>query len=309
MDITEQTNVSWIIKHRPKSVVDVVGAEARHIKKYIDQNNLPHFLFESRTPGTGKTTLAKAIIHDTGADYLEINSSMDRSIENIRTKVQFFVSTMSSNPGVKKIVFMDEFDGMLKPVQDALRNMMETYAHNVVFILTCNYIEKVIDPIKNRCEVIKFGSPNKQEVYAYLEKICKTEQVRYVEEGLNKLIDIYYPSIRNMVGELQRFKTLDVEVTERTVRREDEKFDELWNKLKAGKVLDVRKTIVEEGYEPDLLIKYFFDKTFFDKELSSKQVVALSRAMAEIEYRMAVGADKKIQILSGVFEIYMALVK
>ena len=133
MDISEQTNVSWIIKHRPISVVDVVGDEAKHIQKCIDQDNLPHLLFESRTPGTGKTTLAKAIINDMNADYIELNSSMDRGIDAIREKIVQFVQTMSSNPGVKKIVFMDEFDGMTKIAQDSMRNLMETYASNCVF--------------------------------------------------------------------------------------------------------------------------------------------------------------------------------
>jgi replication factor C small subunit len=309
MDIKHQKNVAWIVKYRPKNVKDVVGEEAKLVQRFIDNESVPHFLFESRTPGTGKSSLSKAIINDMGSDYLEINSSMDRGIDVIREKIVHFVQTMSSKPGIKKIVFMDEFDGITKPAQESMRNLMETYMHNVIFILTCNHIEKVIDPIKNRCEVVRFGNPKKEDVHAYLEGICKAEDVKYTEKGLNKLIDIYYPSIRNMVGELQRFKTLDVEVNEQFVKKDEERFDAIWEDLKKGKVLVIRDKIMAEGIEPDVLLKHFFQKTIVDKDLTNKQVINVSKVLAEINYRMAVGSDKTIQMLCGLFEIYIGLKK
>ena len=309
MILEDNKKVSWIIKHRPSCVADVVGEEAKQVKKFIDnKDNTPHFLFYSRVPGTGKTTLAKAIINDLDTDYLEINSSMDRSIDNIRTNVKQFVSTMGTRPDVKKVVFFDEFDGMLKPVQNALRNLMESYAHNVIFILTCNYIEKIIEPIKNRCEVITFGTAKKEDIKKYLLKIINEEDVKYTEEGLNKLIDMKYPSIRNMVGELQKFKILDVELNEKYLKKDDEIFDLLWKKLKTNKVLEVRKEVYENNHPPELLLKYFWRQTHTDKELNNKQIIKLVTALAEIDYRMSVGASKEMQTDFMLFKIYGALV-
>ena len=307
MNLEQQRNVAWIIKHRPKSVSEVVGKEARQIEKFLDSGNLPHLLLISRVPGTGKTTIAKALINDTGAHYLEINSSDERGIDTIRDKIKHFVSTMSSKPGVKKIVFLDEMDSMTKIAQEALRNMIETFAHNAVFILTANYFEKIIDPIKNRCEVIQFGNSSKEDIYKYLENICQEESVTFDSEGLNKLIDIKYPSIRAMVGELQRFKTLNIEITTQSVKKDDEKFMSLWIRLKNKKVLDVRKEVLEQGYNEDELLKFFFRQTYEDSSLSNVQVVKLSKILAEINYRFAVGADKKIILVAGLFDIFGAL--
>ncbi len=310
MRLDDNKNVSWIIKHRPNAVSDVVGEEAKQIAKFIaNKENTPHFLFASRTPGTGKTTLAKAIINDLGTDYLEINSSMDRSIDNIRTTVKFFVSTKNStDTNAKKIVFLDEFDGMLKPVQDALRNLMETYAHNVIFILTCNYIEKIIEPIKNRCEVIIFGNPKKEDIKEYLMKIIIAEEVKFDEAGLDKLINMKYPSIRDMVGELQKFKTLDVELTEKFLKKEDELYDILWENIKQNKVLETRKAIYENNHRPDLVLKHFWNKTHTDNELSNKHKLKMVTVLAEADYRMSVGSDKKIQIDNMLFKIYAVMV-
>jgi len=307
MNRSDQLNVAWIIKHRPTCVKDVVGSEAKLVQKFIDSGTIPHFLFYSRTPGTGKTSLSKAMIKDLDADYIELNSSMDRGIEIVREKIKQFISTMSSKPGVKKIVFMDEFDGNTKIAQQALKSMMEDFGKNAMFILTCNNIEKIIEPIQNRCEVITFGTADKGSIYEYCENICVLENVKFTEEGLKKLIDIHYPSIRNVVGDLQKFKAIDVEVTEAFVKKSDEKFELLWTNLKNKKVLDVRREILEQGYDEDLLLRFFFLQTYEDKTLSNIQIVKLSKVLADINYKFSVGADKRIQIGAGVFDIFQAV--
>jgi len=309
MDREEQENISWIIKYRPKSVKDVVGKQARYVEKYIQNNNLRHLLFVSKTPGTGKSSLSKAIINDLNADYLELNSSMDRGIDSIRDKIVQFVSTMGTNQKTKKIVFLDEFDGVTKIAQDAMRNLMETYEHNVIFILTCNHLEKVIEPIQNRCEIMQFVNPDKKDIFNYLKNICDIEKVQYTDDGLNKLIDIFYPSIRRMVGELQKFFTRSEDVNVQNVQKDDEKFNKIWELFKSGKVLEVRNIILQEGLDPDLLIKFFFRQTYLDKSLTKKQQVALPIKVADVEFKMSVGSDKTIQLLSGIFEMYMVMIK
>ncbi len=149
----------------------MVGDFKEKIIKYLeDPASIPHFLLYSKSPGTGKTTLAKAIINELELkrDSLVLNSSDDRKIDTIREKVKEFSMTKGTKPGIRRVVFLDEFDGMLKASQDALRNIMETYASNVFFILTCNNINKVIEPLQSRCLKVAFTYPDKKEVKTFL---------------------------------------------------------------------------------------------------------------------------------------------
>ena len=161
----------WTEKYRPKRVSEMVGDFKEKIIKYLeDPASIPHFLLYSKSPGTGKTTLAKAIINELELkrDSLVLNSSDDRKIDTIREKVKEFSMTKGTKPGIRRVVFLDEFDGMLKASQDALRNIMETYASNVFFILTCNNINKVIEPLQSRCLKVAFTYPDKKEVKTFL---------------------------------------------------------------------------------------------------------------------------------------------
>ena len=181
----------WTEKHRPEKIAEVVGDFRDKVEKYLDKpDSIPHFLLYSKAPGTGKTSLAKAIIKQLDCDALYLNSSDDRKIDTIREKVKEFAMTMSSKVGKRRIVFMDEFDGMLKASQEALKNIMETYQKNVIFILTANNIHKVIEPIQSRCQKICLASPNKNEIAQYLEYICKEEGMTCTPDGLKHLVDI-----------------------------------------------------------------------------------------------------------------------
>jgi len=308
VNIEQQQNLAWIIKHRPTTLSKVVGDEARLVQSFLDSGNLPHFLFYSRHPGTGKTTIAKALIKDLQTDYLEINGSDERGIDTIRDKIKYFVSTKNSVEGVKKIVFMDEMDSMTRIAQEALRNMMERFASNAIFILTANYFEKIIEPVKNRCEVIAFGQPPKDEIAVYIKGICTVENLEFDDEGVSELIDTYYPSIRKMVSVLQQLNTKGVIVTKDNIVGDSAQFRLLWLKLKDKHVLEVRKEILEFNYNPDDLLKFFFTQTYTDKTLSTTQIVKLSKVLRKVNYNFAVGADKRIEIVTSLFEIFGALV-
>ena len=150
----------WTEKYRPKQISEMVGDFKDKIRKYMESPaTMQHLLLHSIVPGTGKTTLAKAIIEELGADKLVLNSSDDRKIEAVREKVNGFVRTKSSVPGMRRIVFMDEADGLTGAAQDALRNLMETYSENALFILTCNTLTKISDAIQSRCVNIQFAIP------------------------------------------------------------------------------------------------------------------------------------------------------
>lgn len=305
--MTRLQNAAWIIKHRPTSVKDVVGEDAKEVAQYLDRpKEMPNFLFASRTPGTGKTTLAKALANDLGADLLELNSSMDRSINLVRSTIKEFVTTMSSKDGVKKIVFLDEADGLLMPVQQALRNLMETYASNAMFILTCNYIEKIIEPLQNRCVVLPFGQPAREEVGLYLKRVCDLEGLKYSEEGIGKLVSIHYPSIRNMVNELQRIHTKNQSVDETFVQTKNDIAEHIWNLIADKKLFQAKHYLIQNGVEPKLFIEYCFELVFTDG-LKTVQKLKLIKVLSDLDYRISVGGNKQLQTCAAFIDIYKVI--
>ena len=291
-------NSVWTEKHRPSDVNEMVGDFKEKILKYLEkQESIPHFLFHSKTPGTGKTTLAKAIINELDCDSLILNSSDDRKIEVIRDKVKEFAMTKSSRLGKRRCVFLDEFDGMLKASQDALRNLMETYASNVFFILTCNNINKVIEPLQSRCIVIPFAYPDKNEVKNYLKNICEKEQLQYSDEGLDILIDLNYPNIRNCVLILQDLYTEGRPVTKDYVKPVNQLFDDMWRMVKEKKWLDIKKIIMETIVDPRELNTFFWEKFLDEENIKGIQICCRN------EKDIAWGSDAKIIMVTSLPEM------
>jgi len=293
-------NSIWTEKYRPKKVSDMVGDFKDKIMKYLENPEaIPHFLLYSKTPGTGKTTLAKAIINELGCDRLILNSSDDRKIDTVRDKVKEFSITQSSKIGLKKCVFLDEFDGMLKASQDALRNIMESYAKNVFFILTCNNINKVIDPLKSRCVKIPFAYPNKGEIKFYLEKICKAEGMQYTDEALVMLVDMNYPSIRNCVVSLQDLYTQGLGVTVDTVQPVNKLFEDLWNKYQEKDWKEIKKVVMATTVDPRELNTFFWERAVESDNVN----IRLMQILARNEKDIAWGADSKVIFVTSLIEM------
>lgn len=291
-------NSIWTEKYRPRKVSEMVGDFKLKILKYLkNPEAIPHFLFYSKTPGTGKTTLAKAIINELGCDALILNSSDDRKIEVVREKVKEFAITQSSKKGLRRAVFLDEFDGMLRASQDALRNVMESYAKNVFFILTCNNINKVIEPLKSRCKTVPFAYPDRSEIKTYLKYICEQENLECSEEGLNVLIDQNYPSIRNCIITLQDIYTEGLSVIPNNVKPVNEMFEQMWQLLKEKKWFDIKKEVLQSTLDPRELNTFFWMKFLESENIRGIQIACRN------EKDIAWGADAKIVFVTSLIEM------
>ncbi len=291
-------NFVFTEKYRPKKVSEVVGVFKDKILKYLDKpESMPHFLFYSRTPGTGKTSLSKAIINELGCDALILNSSDDRKIETVREKVKEFAMTQSSKQGLRRAVLLDEFDGMLKASQEALRNVMETYSSNVFFMLTANNINRVIEPLKSRCVVIPFAYPDKVEIYDYLYGICQKEEMKHTQEGLMELVELNYPSIRNCVLSLQDLKTDGKDVTVENVKPANEIFEEMWKLLQEKKWKDIKAVVMQSAIDPRELNTYFWQKGL------DCDHIKLIQTTCRNERDIASGSDPKIIVVTSLIEL------
>ncbi len=202
MEILNREHTLLVEKYRSKTLDEYVGNEhiKATIKKYLEQNDIQNFLFYGGA-GCGKTTLAKLIVNNLDCDYLYINSSDERGIDTIRDKVSGFASTASFKP--LKVVILDEADFITIQGQAALRNVIETYSRTTRFILTCNYIERIIDPIQSRCQVLKIEPPSKKDIAKHLAKILDTENTIYTVDDIKTVVNHYYPDLRKMLNTLQ----------------------------------------------------------------------------------------------------------
>ena len=200
--VTTKEHTLLVEKYRSKDLDEYVGNE--HIKKtitqYLGQNDIQNLIFYGPA-GTGKTTLAKLIVNNLNCDYLYINASDERGIETIRDKVSGFASTASFKP--IKVVILDEADFLTIQAQASLRNVIETFSRTTRFIMTCNYVERIIDPLQSRCQVLKVIPPSKKEVAVHLASVMATEGTTYEMEDLKTIVNQYYPDLRKCLNTIQ----------------------------------------------------------------------------------------------------------
>jgi replication factor C small subunit len=189
-------------KYRPTKLEGYVGNEniKKSIASYIGQNDIQNLIFYGPA-GTGKTTLAKIIVNNLDCEHLYINASDERGIETIRDKVSGFSSSASFKP--LKVVILDEADFLTIQAQASLRNVIETFSRTTRFILTCNYIERIIDPLQSRCQTLKIIPPTKVDVAKHVAWVMDQENTSFEREDLKTIVNQYYPDLRKCLNTIQ----------------------------------------------------------------------------------------------------------
>ena len=193
----------WVERYRPVDLENYIGNE--HLKtkvsKYISTGDIPHLLLHGKA-GTGKTTLAKLLVSNVDCDQMYVNASDENNVETVRNKIKMFASSV----GFKdlKVIILDECDFLTPNAQAALRNLMETFSKHCRFILTCNYVERIIDPIQSRCQSFQIIPPSKKEVAIHTSKILNTEGISFENEQIVTMVNSSYPDIRRIINAVQR---------------------------------------------------------------------------------------------------------
>jgi replication factor C small subunit len=300
-----QENTLWVEKFRPGTLDGYVGNEhiIDKVKLYLKSGDVPHLLFYGGA-GTGKTTLAKIIANNVDADLMYINASDENNIDTVRTKIKSYASTV----GFKrwKIVILDEADYMTPNGQAALRNLMETFSKTTRFILTCNYVEKIIDPIQSRCQVFGITPPNKKEVAKRIVSILNELEVSYDNKDLVTIINAGYPDIRRVLNGCQRQVIdgeLKIDATSVMQANYMTKLVEMLNSDRDKKTAfkDIRQLIADSKVRDfSALHKYLFDEL---DNYAKGHIASIILILAESQYQDSFAVDKELHIMSTIVKI------
>ena len=291
----------WIEKYRSQTLEQYIGNDAikARIADCIANNDIPHFIFAG-SAGTGKTTLAKLIVKNIHCDYLYLNASDENGIDMIRDKVKGFASTASFHP--IKVVILDEADFLTQPAQAALRNLIEEYSAYTRFILTCNYIERLIEPLQSRCEIHILKPPTKGAVAKHIcTNILDVEGVTYDVQDVVKVINEFYPDIRSVIKVLQSnvreskltITTLDDNWTKQLVLILTKREKNAWYQVRQL-VADAQVDDFQTAY------RYMFDHM---PEFSYGNDAQLSVILDDFIWRAGVVPDKEINFAACIAKV------
>lgn len=290
----------WVEKYRPDTLQGYVGNQSivDKVILFLENCDVPHLLLYG-TAGTGKTTLAKIIANNLDCDLLYINASDENSVDTVRDKIKNFSSTIGFRKW--KLVILDEADYMTPNGQAALRNLMETFSKTTRFILTCNYVEKIIDPIQSRCQVFAITPPTKKDVAVRISEVLKTENVNFEMTDLVAIINSSYPDIRRILntcqrqsinGELKLDKQSLIEANYMT------KLLELLasNEDKKAKFQNIRQLLADSQVKDfSSLYRFLYDNldSFATGHLAGSILI-----IAEAQYKDSLVVDKEINVMS-----------
>jgi replication factor C small subunit len=284
-------------KYRPTKLESFVGNEniKKSIAQYLSQNDIQNFIFYG-SAGCGKTTLAKLIVKNLDCDFLYINASEERGIETIRDKVSGFASVASFKP--LKVIILDEADFLTIQAQASLRNVIETFSRSTRFILTCNYVERIIDPLQSRCQTLKIIPPNKKEVAKHLAWVLEEENIEFNIEDLVPIINQFYPDLRKCLNTIQLSTQDNKLVIDKSILVSSNYMNSVLEELskKSPNWKTIRQIIANSGAQDfEELFKFLYDNSSVYAS-GNEGMVAIH--INEYSYQSNFRIDKEINCLA-----------
>ncbi|BBG26706.1 replication factor C small subunit [Sulfuracidifex tepidarius] len=302
----------WTEKYRPRTLSEVVNQKeiVERLKRFISEKNMPHLLFAG-SPGTGKTTIALALVRDMFGEnfrdyFLELNASDERGIDVIRNKVKEFARALPGKEVPFKVILLDEADNMTSDAQQALRRTMELFTSTTRFILACNYLSKIIEPIQSRTALFRFYPLKKEDVVARLMYIANKEKVSYDEEALNAIYDVTMGDMRKSINLLQASSAYG-KVTVESVYKvlglaKPKEIEEMMNYAIQGDFTNarskLRELLITYGLSGEDIVKQMHREIVGGNSLKIPEElkVVIADYLGEAEFRIIEGADDDIQL-------------
>ena len=298
------SNYLWVEKYRPETLDTYIGNDhlKSKVKVYLESGDLPHLLLYGKA-GTGKTTLAKLLVNNIECDYLYINASDENSVEVVRDKVKNFASTLGFQE--LKVIILDECDYITPNAQAALRNLMETFSKHCRFILTCNYVERIIDPIQSRCQSFQIIPPDRKQIAQHLSNILDNENVKYELDNIVTIVNGGYPDIRRVINSSQRqVVNGELKIDESTIIQNDYKLqvlEVLKTQDKKNSFKNIRQVLADSKITDfsDLFRLLFDTVDDWGRGHIAESILVLSR----YQQSDAVVVDKEINIMAMFVEV------
>jgi DNA polymerase III delta prime subunit len=299
----------WVEKYRPQTIDECILPKnlKETFKQFIQTGELPNFLF-CGTAGVGKTTVAKALCNEIGAEYLLINGSEESGIDVLRTKIKSFASTVSLTDS-KKVIILDEAD-YLNPnsTQPALRAFIEEFSNNCRFIFTCNYKNRIIEPLHSRCSVIDFKIENAEKAEiagAFFKRtigILKTENIDADQKVVAELVTKHFPDWRRVLNELQRYSVSGKIDSGILVNMTEDSFKDLLKNMKDKNFTEVRKWVAKNGDSETInIFRQLYDTASVNLEPAS--IPQLVLILADYQYKAAFVADHELNLMAALTEV------
>ena len=304
----------WVEQYRPQKIDDCIlpANIKKAFKGFVEKGEIPNRLLTG-TAGVGKTTIAKAVCDEIGASYIVINGSDEgRFLDTVRNRVRQFATTVSLTSGAPhKVVIIDEADNTTPDVQLSLRTAVEEFHNNCRFIFTCNFQNKIIEPLHSRCTVVDFRIQKEQQqqlqgqFFMRLKQILDENKVEYQDKVIVKLIQRYYPDWRRLINEAQRHAATGKIDTDILCDIADVNLSQLMNSLKNKEFSTVRKWVVDNiDNDPNIIMRKIYDAIY--ENIKPKYIPEVVLILAKYQYQIAFVADQEINLLACLTEVMMS---